>query len=147
MRYFKLGAKAEMFYDPITKIKITKGIIAAISEKQVMGSKVLQKAIAGGHLESTSEMEYLNKQIAEGKKLIPKKEEANEEANEEQPLNNGGLTEEEAAEILDQIKEKTLEEIPEYLLTLGLPKAEIDTIMQLGSRKKVVKFLEEKFKA
>jgi len=55
--YLKLGEKAEVFFDPETRTKIVKGQVVEFSS--IPKSKRILKALKNGHLEKTTQEEFL----------------------------------------------------------------------------------------
>lgn len=56
-KYIKLGNKASIFYDPTTKVKVLKGQVVELKNRERFSKKILT-AIAGGHLVSTNKEQY-----------------------------------------------------------------------------------------
>lgn len=50
MKYVKLGAQAEFFFDPITRIKVYKGEIKELSSRQ-LSSRAVKAALNSGYLQ------------------------------------------------------------------------------------------------
>jgi hypothetical protein len=54
--YLKLGEKAESFFDPISRLKITKGKVVKLDS--IPKTPKVLKALKNGHIEKTTEDDY-----------------------------------------------------------------------------------------
>lgn len=125
-KYVTLGSKAEIFYDPTTRLKVLKGQVVKVDNKAKF-SKKINAAIAGGHLVNVTKQQYEDYISDLG--LDTKKETEKGDWREEQVL-------EEA--VLMKLKKEQLVELAKYHET----EYDDDTIITLSKAELVEEILE-----
>jgi hypothetical protein len=131
LRYFKLGAKASMFYDTSSRLKITLATPGTAPAHKLNKNARVISALAQGHIVEIDEAAYDNIMAKKGSAPVaaPAKDEEEEVVEEENETSDQGLTRDELLKAIEEssvpekkkkkLSSKTVQELQDLLDEYG----------------------------